>query len=143
MERLERKTRGRWRSSCWLVRQEERKNFSMMKQSVLLSDWPIPPPMGGPDPWQQALSPREKQPYPILHPHIFSSPFLSYDPSFTQLQGHVHLSLGSHNTINKTTNRHTKNNVASGIESYQHSSIELAQTVFVFYTSAANMGLLK
>lgn len=49
-------------------------NFSMMKQSVLLSDWTRLPPMGGPAPWQQALSPREKQPYPLTPPY-FSLPF--------------------------------------------------------------------
>lgn len=52
-------------------------NFSMMKQSLLLSDWTRLPPMGGPAPWQQALSPREKQPYPSTPPY-FSSPFLSH-----------------------------------------------------------------
>lgn len=91
-----REKRERWRSKGWLVRQEERKNFSMMKQSVLLSDWTRLPPMGGPAPWQQALSPREKQPYPSTPPY-FSLPFsLSRPPSFPQLQGPVYLSLGKH-----------------------------------------------
>lgn len=62
-------------------RHEERKNFSMMKQSVLLSDWTGLPPMGGPAPWQQALSPREKQPYPSTPPDFFPSSFLSRTPT--------------------------------------------------------------
>lgn len=45
-------------------------NFSMMKQSLLLGDWTRLPPMGGPAPWQQALSPREKQPYPSTPPYF-------------------------------------------------------------------------
>ena len=40
----------------------------MMKQSVPLSDWTRPPPMERTAPWQQALSPREKQPYPSIPP---------------------------------------------------------------------------
>lgn len=89
------KKRERWRRKGWLVRQEERKNFSMMKQSVLLSDWTRPPPMGGPAPWQQALSPREKQPYPSTPPY-FSFPFSLTTPSFPPLQSLVYLSLGTH-----------------------------------------------
>ena len=41
----------------------------MMKQTVLLSDWTRPPPMERTAPWQQALSPRERQPYPSIPPH--------------------------------------------------------------------------
>lgn len=76
-----RKQVERWRRKGRPVRQEERKNFSMMKQSVLLSDWTGLPPMGGPAPWQQALSPREKQPYPWTPPDFSPSPFLSRPPA--------------------------------------------------------------
>lgn len=64
----------RWRSKGWPVKWEERKNFSMMKQSVLLSYWPTLPPIARAAPWQQALSPREKQPYRTTPPY-FSLPF--------------------------------------------------------------------
>lgn len=69
-----------------IVRKEEGKNFSMMKQSALLCDWIMLPPMGGPAPWQQALSPWGKLPYPSTPPY-FSFPFYSHDPCVTQLQG--------------------------------------------------------
>lgn len=93
--------RGRWRSEGWLVRQEERKNFSMMKQSVLLSDWTRPPPMRGPAPWQQALSPREKQPYPSTPPYFFL-PFSLTTPLLSPIRRpSVYITGYSHNT-NKT-----------------------------------------
>lgn len=105
-EREEREeSRDKWRSKGWLVRLEERKNFSMMKQSVLLSDWTRLPPMGGPAPWQQALSPREKQPYPSTPPY-FSLPFTLTTPLVSQLQGPVYLSLGKHKW--NGTQKHTE-----------------------------------
>lgn len=60
----------KWRCTDWLLREEEKKKFSMMKQSVLLSYWTTLPPMARPAPWQQALSPREKQPYPWTPPYF-------------------------------------------------------------------------
>lgn len=65
----EERTGERW-SKGWIVRQEERKNFSMMKQPEPLCDWTRLPPMGGPAPWQLALSPREKLPYPSTPPYF-------------------------------------------------------------------------
>lgn len=68
----------RWRSEGWPVRWEEkRKNFSMMKQSVLLSYWPTLPPIARAAPWQQALSPRERNSHIVQHPHTFLSISLS------------------------------------------------------------------
>lgn len=93
VEEERKKRRERWRSKGWLVRQEEMKNFSMMKQSVLLSDWTRLPPMGGPAPWQQALSPREKQPYPSTPPY-FSLPFSLTTPLLSPITRPVYLSLG-------------------------------------------------
>lgn len=52
-----------------------------MKQSVLLSYWPTLPPIARPAPWQQALSPREKQPYRATPPYfslMIPSPFPNY-----------------------------------------------------------------
>lgn len=42
----------------------------MMKQPEQLCDWTRLPPMGGPAPWQRALSPREKLPYPSTPPYF-------------------------------------------------------------------------
>lgn len=81
----------RWRSDGWPARWEERKNFSMMKQSVLLSYWPTLPPIARPAPWQQALSPREKQPYRATPPYFslswsrLLSPIISM-PCFTSVR---------------------------------------------------------
>lgn len=69
----------------------KRKNFSMMKQSVLLSYWPTLPPIARPAPWQQALSPREKQPYRATPPYFslswsrLLSPIISM-PCFTSVR---------------------------------------------------------
>lgn len=71
-KRAEGRKSGKMEEWGWPVRWGERKNFSMMKQSVLLSYWPTLPPIARPAPWQQALSPREKQPYRTTPPYFLS-----------------------------------------------------------------------
>lgn len=120
MEKSVREKKREMEGKGWLVRQEERKNFSMMKQSLLLSDWTRTPPMGGPAPWQQALSPREKQPYPSTPPY-FSFPLLSHDPLLPPLQGLVYFSLDFHIHKKKNTTR---------LKPQQHSSITQTTQIF-------------
>lgn len=97
-----------WRSKGWLARQEERKNFSMMKQSALLSDWTRLPPMGGPAPWQQALSPRENQPYPSTPPYFFFASFLSHDPRLSPITKLNVFIIGYSCKDKNDTHRHTE-----------------------------------
>lgn len=132
-ERKEGEKRERWKSKELLVRREERKKFSMMKQTVLLSDWTKPPPMGGPAPWQQALSPREKQPHPSTPPY-FPLPFsLSPSPS-PIIRPSVFISMQTHGVltyINKPTQTHnnTQHNELLIATHYlkQHSSLSQTQ----------------
>lgn len=112
-----------WRSKGWLPRQEERKNFSMMKQSALLSDWTRLPPMGGPAPWQQALSPREKQPYPSTPPYFFFASFLSHDPRLSPITKLNVFIIGYSCKDKNDTHRHTKSSIVGYIQPKQHSSI--------------------
>lgn len=123
-ERGGKKNEG-WRSKGWLARQEERKNFSMMKQSALLSDWTRLPPMGRPAPWQQALSPREKQPYPSTPPHFFSLLFSLTTLVYPQLQSSMYLSLG---ILVKTKTTHTDTQRAASWVTYSLNNTAQLQT---------------
>lgn len=114
-----------WRSKGWLARQEERKNFSMMKQSALLSDWTRLPPMGRPAPWQQALSPREKQPYPSTPPYFFSLLFSLTTLVYPQLQSSMYLSLG---ILVKTKTTHTDTQRAASWVTYSLNNTAQLQT---------------
>lgn len=116
-KRAEERKSGKMEEWGWPVRWGERKNFSMMKQSVLLSYWPTLPPIAGPAPWQQALSPREKQPYRTTPPD-FSLPFTLMIPSpfpiykragFTSVRARQHKPNTPSSTIHQMEGQHTRN----------------------------------
>lgn len=116
-KRAEERKSGKMEEWGWPVRWGERKNFSMMKQSVLLSYWPTLPPIARPAPWQQALSPREKQPYRATPPY-FSLPFTLMIPSpfpiykragFTSVRARQHKPNTPYSTIHQKEGQHTRN----------------------------------